>query len=181
MIRYVALLRGINVGGRKLIKMDQLRDVFESAGFKNVRTLIASGNVSFDAREMDVIKLTRKIEKTLLKAFGYEVQVVVRTIDDMRALVKRNPFKKIKGSEDAMLMVTFLLSTPTLRPKLPFTSPKGNLEVVAIHDAAVFVVARRKSNGWFDFPHEVVEKTFGARTTTRNWSTVQKLAATTKS
>ena len=175
MIRYVALLRGINVGGRKLIKMDQLREVFESAGFKNVRTLIASGNVSFDARETDVNKLTRKIEKALLKAFGYEVNVTVRTVDELKALVKRNPFKQVKSSKDVMLCVAFLFSPLSQKPKFPLVYPKEKLEILVVQNGAAFIVARRKANGWFTFPHEFVEKTFGVLSTTRNWTTVQKL------
>jgi uncharacterized protein (DUF1697 family) len=177
LIRYVALLRGINVGGRKLIKMDQLSRVFVSAGFKNVRTLIASGNVSFDAPETETNALAQKIEKRLSKAFGHEVPVTVRTIDELKALVKRNPFKQIKTSQDVMLCVAFLFSPPSQKLKFPLVFPKEKLEVLMVNSGAAFIVARRKSNGWFTFPHEFVEKTFGVRSTTRNWSTVQKLAA----
>lgn len=177
MIRYVALLRGINVGGRNLIKMDQLNRVFVAAGFKNVRTLIASGNVIFDAPETEPSTLARKIEKKLLKAFGREVVVLVRSVDELKALVKRNPFRKVKTSKDVMLFVAFFFSPPRQKPKLPLVVPKHNLEVLAVLNSAVFMVARRKSNGWFAFPHEFVEKTFGVLSTTRNWSTVQKLAS----
>ena len=176
-MRYVTLLRGINVGGKKLIKMDALRRVFELAGYQNVRTLIASGNVMFDAPETEPAALAKKIEKQLLKAFGHEVPVGVWTSDELKALVKRNPFRKVDASKDVMLSVTFLLSTPSLKLKPPFVSAKDGLEVLAIHGGAVFVVSRRKSNGMFAFPHEFIEKTFGVRSTTRNWTTVQRLAA----
>jgi len=177
MSSYVALLRGINVGGRKLIKMDHLGRVFVSAGFKNVRTLIASGNVRFDASRADAKTIAAKIEKKLLKEFGHEVPVTVRTVDELKALVKRDPFKQVAKSKDVMMFVSFLFSAPAAKPNLPLVVPKQNLEVLAVHNGAVFIVARRKSTGWFAFPHESVEKTFGVQSTTRNWSTVQKLAA----
>jgi uncharacterized protein (DUF1697 family) len=177
MTRYVALLRGINVGGRKVIKMDHLSRVFAAAGFKNVRTLIASGNVSFDAPETESNALAEKMEKRLSKAFGHEVPVTVRTMGELKALVKRNPFKQVKTSKDVMMCVAFLFSPTSQKLKFPLVFPKEMLEVLVVHNGAAFIVARRKSNGWFTFPHEFVEKTFGVRSTVRNWSTVQKLAA----
>jgi uncharacterized protein (DUF1697 family) len=177
MDRYVALLRGINVGGRNLIKMDQLSKVFASSGFKNVRTLIASGNVSFDAPQGEPQALARKIERKLQKKYAREFTVVVRTIEDLKTLVKRNPFKQAKTSKDAMLFVTFLSSTPSEAPKLLSGSEKERLEVVSVRDGVIFMVARRKKNGWFTFPNDYVEKVLGVSATTRNWTTVQKLAA----
>lgn len=82
MTTYIAFLRGINVGGKKTIKMEDLVRVFASMGFRNVRTFIQSGKVIFDAPETGDV-LTRKIEKKLLKSFGYEVLVVLRTSDDL--------------------------------------------------------------------------------------------------
>ncbi|HKP38832.1 MAG TPA: DUF1697 domain-containing protein [Pyrinomonadaceae bacterium] len=177
MTRYVALLRGINVGGRKLIKMDHLASVFASAGFKNVRTLIASGNVSFDAPEADAKTIAAKIEKKLQKAFGHEVPTTVRTVDELRALVKRNPFKQVEASKDVMVCVAFLFSPPAQELKFPLVFPKENLEILGVYHGAACIVARRKANGWFTFPHEFVEKNFSVLSTTRNWTTVKKLAA----
>src|SRR4029079_19107301 len=112
MISYVAFLRGINVGGHKLIKMEDLARVFVSAGFKNVRTLIASGNVIFEARETERDVLARKIEKKITKAFGHEITVVIMTIAQLKAAVRRHPFKDLEASRDIMLFVTFLASEP---------------------------------------------------------------------
>src|SRR5713226_331081 len=104
-MRYVALLRGINVGGKKLIKMDDLRRVVESLGLRNVSTFIQSGNVLFEASAANRSALTTKIEKKLLKTFGHEVTVVLQTIDELKDILKRSPFKKIKPGADVMMFV----------------------------------------------------------------------------
>jgi uncharacterized protein (DUF1697 family) len=175
MTSYAAFLRGINVGGHKLIKMEALVSVFVSAGFKNVRTLIASGNVIFEARETDRDLLARKIEQKLTKAFGHEITVVVMPVDQLKAALRRNPFKKLEASRDIMPFVTFLASEPVRKPKVPLKVEKESIELLAIRDRVVFILARRKENGWFGFPHEFAERLFGTLTTTRNLSTVQRL------
>ncbi|HEY6047381.1 MAG TPA: DUF1697 domain-containing protein [Pyrinomonadaceae bacterium] len=181
MISYAAFLRGINVGGQKSIKMEALARVFISAGLKNVRTLLASGNVVFQAPETDPDVLARKIEKKLTRAFGHEIIVVIMTADQLKAAVRRNPFKKIEASRDIMRFVTFLVSEPVRKPKVPLKLEKENLELLAIRDRVVFILARRKENGWFGFPHEFAERLFGTRTTTRNLSTVQRILKSVES
>jgi uncharacterized protein (DUF1697 family) len=88
---YVALLRGINVGGTNLIKMPALRACFESQGFGDVATYIQSGNVLFSARSPDQLALTHRIEAALSKSFPYRSTVVVRSIDQMKAIVDGAP------------------------------------------------------------------------------------------
>jgi uncharacterized protein (DUF1697 family) len=177
LIRYVAFLRGINVGGNKLIKMEELRRVLTAARFKNVRTFIASGNVIFDAREQTSAVLAAKIEKQLLKAFGHEVAVVMLTLDTVKALVSRNPFKKDKPSADELFFVVLLASEPRPLPKLPMRSVTENFDVIAIRDGAAFIVAHRKKTGWFGFPNNYIEKELGVTATTRNWTSLVKLVA----
>lgn len=177
MKQYVAFLRGVNVGGKKPLKMKQLAEVLSAAGFRNVRTFIASGNVIFEAPTKDPARIARKMEKHLLDALGYEITVIVRNVDDLRAIIKRNPFKKPKPSADEMLFVTFLSSPPPVKPRLPLRSKTENMEVIALTDSAAFIVARRKKTGWFGFPHTFAEKEFKVATTTRNWTTVVKIVA----
>ena len=85
MPKYIAFLRAINVGGHT-VKMDQLREVFEQCGFKNVETFIASGNVIFDSTSKNPKALEKKIEAALLKAFGYEVHTFLRTPGELTAV-----------------------------------------------------------------------------------------------
>jgi len=177
MINYVAFLRGINVGGKKLIKMEHLSRVFASLGFKNVRTYIQSGNVIFDGPDTDRRLLSRKIEKELLKVFGHQVPVVLQTIDELKEILRRNPFQRIKPGDDVTMFVTFLAAEPGSKAKLPLQSLTENLEVLAIRDRAAFILCRRKKNGLFAFPNNFFEKQFGVPATTRNWTTVSKIVA----
>jgi uncharacterized protein (DUF1697 family) len=175
MTRYIAFLRGINVGGRKMIKMAELVRLFTAAGFKNVRTFIASGNIIFDSPQKDPKALAGKIEKTLLKGLGFEVAVVVMTLDKLKAITKRNPFKLVKPSDDVMLFVTLFSSELKPRPKLPLKNASDNLDVISVTDSAAFMIAHRKKTGWFEFPNNFIEKAFGVTATTRNWSTLVRI------
>jgi uncharacterized protein (DUF1697 family) len=175
MIKYVAFLRGINVGGKKMIKMEELARAFVSLKFKNVSTYIQSGNVIFDAADTSAERLAKKIEKQLLKSFGHEVAVAVLTIAELKGILRSNPFKQIKPSEDIVTFVTFLAAEPAVKPKLPLQSVTENLEVFAIKNRAAFILCRRKKNGLFSFPNNFFEKQFGVAATTRNWNTVNKI------
>ena len=175
---HLALLRGINVGGKNKLPMKDLAAMFVTAGAEAVRTFIQSGNVIFEAAETNPDVLAKKIEKKLLKSLGHEVTVIVRTIAELEDILKRNPFKKIKPGTDVMMFVTFFSAEPNSRPKLPLISSTENLEVFAIKDRAAFILARRKKNGWFGFPNNFIEKQLGVPATTRNWTTVRKIVAT---
>ena len=91
-MKAIALLRGINVGGHKIIPMAKLKAIFESAGFKNVVTFIQSGNVLFDATATDVEALRTKVEKMLVDALGYDVPAIIRSANEMKKIVAKNPF-----------------------------------------------------------------------------------------
>ena len=175
MTRYVALLRGINVGGQKLIKMEELARIFTAAGFRNARTYIQCGNVIFDSASANTVGLRKKIEKALRKALGYEVTVIVRPMAEIEVIVKRNPFKKIKTDGDVMLCVVFLADEPKHKPRLPLLSKAEKLELFEVKDRAAFIIARRKQTGWFGFPNNFAEKELGVLGTTRQWSTVNKI------
>ncbi len=166
MTKYVALLRGINVGGKNLMKMDALRGAFEAAGLKNVRTFQQAGNVVF---ESNLKKPLAKIQK-----LNTDVRAIVFSVDELSRIVKNNPFKQVEPG-DVMICVVFLFDEPARRPKLPIISTTDKLELIAIRDRAAFVVARRKKTGWFGFPNNFVEKQLGVTATTRQWSTLRKL------
>src|SRR5438093_805449 len=109
-LRYIAFLRGINVGGNKLIKMDALAAAFTAAGFKNVKTYIASGNVIFDSSAKRVDGMETKAEKKLLEVFGHDISVVIFSVAELEALLKHDLFKRVRAGTEVMLLVTFLNS-----------------------------------------------------------------------
>jgi len=168
MTKYVALLRKVNVGGKNLMKMGALRDAFEAAGLKNVRTFQQAGNVVFEASD------TNGLEKRLSHLFNTELRLIVFPLAELVRMTKQDPFKRV-ASTNVMLCVVFLFDEPAVVPKLPLISTTDKLEMIALRDRAAFVVARRKKTGWFGFPNNFVEKQLGVTATTRQWSTLKKL------
>lgn len=174
--RHIAFLRGINVGGNKLIKMEALAAAFTSAGFRKVRTYIASGNVIFDTRATKLASLEKKAEKQLLESFGHDIAVVIFPLTDLEKLLEHDLFARVRSGSEAMLLVTFLKrEVPDV--KLPLESEKENLKVIAIKKRVAFTVARRKKTGWFGFPNNFIEKELGVAATTRQWRTLEKVVA----
>jgi uncharacterized protein (DUF1697 family) len=112
MTKFIALLRGINVSGQKQIKMPDLKSLFEESGFQNIETYIQSGNVIFTSKEKLPEKLEQKISLAIKRKFGFDVQVIVLTPEEIEYVLKNNPFiKKKKDSEK--LYVTFLAKSPS--------------------------------------------------------------------
>ena len=175
MTQYVAFLRAINVGGHAIVKMTDLRDAFVAAGCGDVRTFIASGNVVFASAGKGTAALFQRIRSRLRTLLGAEPQVLFRTVRALERLVKAAPFKRFEAERDAKLYVTFLARKAKSIPKLPLRSSKEALEVFALEGLEVFLVSRRKKNGFYGFPNELTERTLGVPTTSRNWSTVTKI------
>lgn len=176
MAGFVALLRGINVGGNRLIKMTDLKRMFEDMKLQNVSTYIQSGNVLFDAKETDTDKLRDKIEKALLKALGYQVDVYVRSREQMEAIVKYDAFKKMKAGADAKVYVAFLSGTPAKEQIKELESMSNETETYHVHKTELYLVSNRKPGDVFNIDTPV-KKQLGMKNSTRNWNTTQKLAA----
>ena len=127
MIKYIAFLRAINVGGKNLIKMDELKKRFTTLGFKNVRTYIQSGNVIFQSFTSDQNVLAKKIENLLQKNLSSVVLVFLRTVEELNAIVKFDPYQKQKFKLETKLYITFIKDGLKQKLKLPFLSPKNML------------------------------------------------------
>ena len=111
MTTYLALLRGINVSGHNMIKMEALKTTLEAIGFQNVQTYIQSGNVFVDSEEENAAAVGFKIKQEIFKAFGHEVPVVVIGKPDLEACLKNNPFLKEKDLDIKKLYVAFISTT----------------------------------------------------------------------
>src|SRR5580704_2774351 len=171
---YVAMLRGINVGGHKRIKMDQLRASFEALGFEQVRTYIQSGNVVFKTRKLSSVALSKRIEEKILSDFGFPAPVISRSSEEMARTIEHNPFLKEREIDLGKLHVTFLSDAPE-------PAALGKLaDVTAAPDQF------RSSNKeiYFFLPNGVsqsvlmkspVDRFLAVVTTTRNWKTVNSL------
>ncbi len=178
MIKYFSFLRAVNVGGNNIIKMEDLKKIFESLGFQNVKTYIQSGNVIFETPEKSKEKIIKRTEKELHKYLGEDVLVFLRTFPEIEAITKSNPFKKIKTASSTKLYLSFLSTELKDKPKLPYLSAKKDVELIAIKNCDLFSITP-EINGRFGFPNNFVEKEFGISSTTRNWNTITKIISLT--
>ncbi|HEX2787386.1 MAG TPA: DUF1697 domain-containing protein [Ignavibacteria bacterium] len=188
MTSYTAFLRGINVGGHKLIKMEELNRIFVSLGFKNIKTFIQSGNVLFDAPgkssaaalEKPDKKIEAKIEAGLKKALGYEVRTTVRTVDELKKLIELDPFKKFSklSPKEAKMYVSFLYDEPEHKPKLPYKSPEKDFEIIGMNKLSsreVFIIAYPSVKKGGDYMTYLSKEFKKIQNTTRNWNTILKM------
>jgi len=169
---WIALLRGINVGGKNTLPMKELVNLFETLGFKDVQTYIQSGNVIFGATAAAARKAPELVIAGIRNRWGYDVPVVTRTAKELVSAVKRNPF--VKNADPAHLHIAFLAAKPTaagIAALDPDRSPPDRFAVLGreIHLHAPNGVARSKlTNRYFDSKLSTVS-------TARNWRTVHKL------
>jgi uncharacterized protein (DUF1697 family) len=174
--RYVAFLRGINVGGHR-VKMEQLRDLFTALGFSNVATFIASGNVIFEAPAVDAAGIEERIEGHLKKSLGYEVETFLRTPTDLAAVVAFRPFAS--GEVEApghTLHVAFLRNALGDEAGQKVLSLRTALDDFRIHGREVYWLCRGKvTDSMVSWP--LVAKTVAMPSTMRNLTTIRKLAA----
>ncbi len=174
----VALLRGINVGGNKKVPMADLKKTLEKAGYTNVKTLLASGNVVLDAKETGVV-LRKKLETLLEKTFGFPIPVLVRTMSEIMTIVKSDPFKKIPVTKETRLYVTFVSedSKPKGLIRIPYASPNGEYKILRATSTEIFSVLVLSPTTNTVKVMDVLEKEFGKNVTTRNCNTVEKIVA----
>ena len=175
MVRYVAFPRGINVGGRQIVKMADLKKTFEGLGFKNVKTILASGNVLFESAEKTPQKVREMIEAGMKKKFQLNVNVILRTVDQIQKLVDSNPFAKIQVTPETRLYITFLSETPKSKLKIPYESPEKDFQILRVTEGEVCSALTLSPERRTVDAMSVLEKEFGKNVTTRNWNTVLKL------
>ena len=109
---YIALLRGINIGPHKRMKMDKLRASCEALGYKNVKTYIQSGNVVFSGGKLSPSTLAKKLGECIVRDFGFSADVISRTLEEMKRIIDDNPFTKEPGMDTSKLHVVFLSQSP---------------------------------------------------------------------
>ena len=174
--KYVAFIRAINVAGHASVKMTDLKAAFASAGCRDVRTYVQSGNVLFETPDNDTATVFGKVAAELRKLIGGEPTVLFRTLRQIQRIAKMILFKDLEGDSDVKLYVVFLAQKPQSKPSLPLLSPKEALEAIGVSTLEVFVVSHRMKHGFYGFPNNFIEKELGVLATSRNWSTVTRIA-----
>lgn len=171
----VAWLRGVNVGGRGVVKMADVRAAFEAAGCRDVRTFIASGNVLFTPGSKSAAAQQKKIVAAMHELMGAKIGISFRALSDVEALLAAKPFGRVAVDPAVKLYVAFLEREPAFVPPLPLVDAKEAVEVIGCHRGLdMLIVSRRKPNGMYGFPTFVVER-LGVAATARNWNTVSRL------
>ena len=169
MNRFVVFLRGINVGGRIVVK-EKLKEEFTSMNYQNVSTYKQSGNVIFDS-DKNPQQIAAQVEDKLRDALGFEVKVFVRTISELKKIIDLNPFKG-QSSEGTSFLVTFLTTAPSKFPfQLPLTIPKSTAQVISMEGAEVFSVTHGGGEG--ALPNPFLESKLKMKATTRNLNTIR--------
>jgi uncharacterized protein (DUF1697 family) len=180
-MRYVALLRGINVTGKNMIKMETLRETFEALGFENVKSYINSGNLAFDCRSPQVSKgvspdteLAMKIHDAIQKDFGFDISVMVRSSAEIKNIVSNNPFEgQFENHKD--VHVFFLERELTADQEKLLLEQANESEFIAVSGRSVYYMLRIR------FPDSAlckgfIDKKLKVATTGRNWRTVTTIA-----
>ena len=172
---YISMLRGINVSGHNLIKMELLKNMYAGLGFENVRSFIQSGNVVFQSGKTNPKSLEEKITNKILSEFNMEVPVLVKTAEELSAIIHGNPFRNRKAADLEKLHVTFLSRLPEtiLAEKLKdlhFLPDEYHISTDAIYLFCPNGYGQTKLNNNF------FENKLKVRATTRNWKTVNVLS-----
>lgn len=172
---YVAILRGINVSGRNLIKMTELKKMFEDLHFENVKTYIQSGNVAFSTKPENDKALQERIHNAIQKTFSFDVPVIVLDEMELTRIQQHNPFLKNRSEDVLKLHVTFLGEEPEkvlvdkLKETGQFLPDEWSVEGKAIYLFCPTGYGNTKLNNNF------FEKKLKVTATTRNWKTVNEL------
>jgi len=173
MTTYICFLRGVNVGGNKMVKMAELKALFDALKLRDAKTYLQSGNVVFRSDETDRAVLTRRIEDGIRKKSGMEVKVILRTMDELRKVIAANPLPPEDRNPSA-LVVAFLAGPVAEKGKATLTSLKIASEELQFGDREIYLyfpenMARSK------LAAALTEKKVGVNVTARNWNTVNAL------
>jgi len=170
----ICMLRGVNVGGHNLIKMDALKALCVSLKLKDPQTYVQSGNVIFSSEENDLAKLGTRIQDAIERKIGFRPNVMLRTAAEMRKVVARNPFAKRSGIEPGKLLVNFLAADPG-------KDARENALAIKIGPEEMHLIGREayiyfpNGQGRSRFPWPAIERALGTSGTGRNWNSVTKM------
>lgn len=172
-MKYVAFLRGINVGGKNKVKMETLREVCAAVGFQNVKTYINSGNVIFETKKTGDKKLAEKLSAAIEKEFGLKIKVMVRSLAEIEEIVKNNPFDgQFENEKD--LHVFFLDEELPLEKADLLLSNNNENEQYFVQNREIFCLLRVSVLDSL-MGKDYIGKKLKVSATARNWRTVNKI------
>lgn len=172
--KYIAFLRGINVGGHKKVPMADLKKTLADMGGENVITLLNSGNVIFDMDSDTEQNLEKRISQQLEQTFGFPIPVLIRTAEGIQYLFQTDPFKGVEVHKDIRLYVSFLREDKQLNLPMPWSSEDGSFKILSDNDRSILSILDLSISGTPQ-AMEFLEKQYGKDITTRNWKTINRI------
>ena len=169
----ISMLRGVNVGGHNLVKMDALRRLYASLGLLSVQTYVQSGNVVFQTDERNLPRLANKIEDAIEKKFGFRPEVIVRTSSEMKNALAKNPFAKRRDVDPSRILINFLVEAPAATVRDAILKLKFGAEEIQFDGRDMYLYSPEgfgKSKLW-----PAIGRALKNSGTGRNLNTVQKL------
>jgi len=174
-MKYISVLRGINVSGQKKIKMLDLKSLYESLGFNNVVTYIQSGNVIFDSSDKNKSSIKQLIEEAVEKKYKFHVSVEIRTKCEFNNIISNSPFGSIDLAEEGTkVLVTFLSTVPDKHKHSDVLSCVVSPEKLVVKGQELYLYCPN-GYGKSKLSNTFIESKLGVEATTRNWKTVCKL------
>ena len=171
---YIALLRGINVGGKNIIKMERLKKVFEDMGFLDIKTYIQSGNVIFQTLESDKLKLTDRIENQLQRYFSAEIKTLILTADDLAETVKKAPGNFGTEPEKFRYDVWFLLPPTMVNDVVSNLRLREGVDFLQAGKNVIYT-SRLTSQMGKSYFSKIMQTQVSKNFTIRNWNTTTTL------
>lgn len=171
---YIAMLRGINVSGQKIIKMEHLRASFETLGFRGVETYVQSGNVIFETAKNSSESLSRKIGERILRDFGFPVSIVLKTSKNLEKVIQGNPFARKKTIDPSKLHVTFLSEPPSRSALRRLQVLSAEPDQFRLAGQEIYLYCP-DGYGRTKLSNSAFERILSVAATTRNWRTLNKL------
>ncbi|MEP2025981.1 MAG: DUF1697 domain-containing protein [Reichenbachiella sp.] len=174
MTKYIALLRGINVSGQKLIKMDALRTSLAKLKYKNIQTYIQSGNILFEWSETNQKKLEDEIHQNIMDIFGFDVPVLVRSQKEWKDTFENNPFVNDRNEEITKLYVTLLSEKPSIENFELLMNFRDWPEEMILKGKNLYIFYSNGA-GKSKLDLNTIERKLKVKGTSRNWKTTTKL------
>ncbi|MCC6447212.1 MAG: DUF1697 domain-containing protein [Chitinophagaceae bacterium] len=179
MTTYISILRGINVSGQKLIKMDALKKMYEKLNFENIQTYIQSSNVIFSTNNTNTKELEKIISSKIETTFGYDVPVIVISVNTLKTIIENNPFAKDSQKDKTYLHITFLAEIPIEFNKESIIEKKCPDEEIVFTSNAIYLYCPN-GYGKTKLNNQFLEKKLKVKATTRNWKKSTELLKLTK-
>lgn len=174
MTTFVSLFRAINVGGNRKVEMDELKAVHEALGLRKVLSYIQSGNVVFTSDDADPIQIQRQIEESFEQQFGFRADVIIRTADELRTIIERNPFQGQQDKEPKWVAVMFLATQPDSEAQETILKTYVGPEEMFFNGKELYLYYP-DGMGRSKLTNNYLEKKLKTVGTARNWNTVLRL------